>query len=142
MIPKFTSEQDKLSFLKLLPQSANYRNMLRSDFGFLAPSDASQKNMEQFWKFLVAFNRDPKDQNEVEQFYSDLMYVKPVVQKERKHKYVAQNKNGGFKPGMTGVPSIKEEDGMFYGYLDDVMVVRSRNKKYLLKCFKMKGFQV
>lgn len=143
MIPVFTSEQDKLSFLKALPETADYRNMLRSDFGFMSQSNHTQKQMEKFWKFLVAKNKNPKDEAEVEQFYSQLYYVAPVQKKIRKEKYVPKHKNGGFKPGMTGEPSIKQaDDQRYYGYLGDMMVVSSQSRKYVVSCFQKHGYEI
>lgn len=142
MVSKFTSEQDKLVFLKALPATANYQNLLKTDFGVIPPNDATWKQMEQLWKFLVAFNRNPSDQNEIESFYSDLYKTTVVQRKPRKEKYVAKHKNGGFKPGLQGEPVIKEQDGMFYGYIGDTLVVRSRSKKYLTQCFEKKGYTV
>jgi hypothetical protein len=63
MVPKFTSQNDMICFIRSMPVNANYAQMLKDDFGVTAPEDAPSYQKEYFWKYLVQGTFLGKDQS-------------------------------------------------------------------------------
>ena len=68
MIPKFSSQTDMMGFIRALPETANYRNMLKTDFGIDAPADAQGYQVEYLFKYLVQGTYKGIDQSELMQY--------------------------------------------------------------------------